>query len=162
TGVGTANGLGANTALRIAQGGATAVTSTYNLTGGTLTATLSDLLVGDGTGILNVSGSSTVATLQGLGESSATPGTSGTVNHARGTLQIGSSGIYAGTVNGYQLLNLAGGTLRTTANDSITVPIKLNGPGLIDTQAFNVTSSGNILGAGSLAKLGSGSLRLGG
>src|SRR5262249_52428969 len=69
-GVNTANGLGNNTALRIAQGNTQSVTSTYNLTGGNLTAAASEMTVGDGNGVFNISGgANTFVNLRGIRES---------------------------------------------------------------------------------------------
>ena len=147
--------------FRIEQLAGIAATSTYNLTGGSLTALHTELTLGnDGNGVLNISGASTVATLLGIRVSSATSLTTGEVNLASGTLQLGASGIYAGTTVGNQLLNVGSGLVQDIATNVISVPIELSGAATFDTQSFASNVIAPIGGAGSLTKLGSGSLEV--
>ena len=75
-----------------------------------------------------------------------------------GTLAIGSA-----TALGAGGLSLAAGTtLQAAANLSVATPISTAGAGTIDTQAYNLTLSGPILGPGSITKTGSGTLTLSG
>ena len=162
-------GTGNNSNLIIEKGaGNTGVnntslnTSTYNLTGGSLTATSSEILLGnDAIGLLNISGATTVATLLGIRESSANF-SAGTVNLASGTLKLGASGVYSGNVVGNQALVIAAGTLQATANNKISVPTDISGSVTFDSQTFSQTFSSNVGGSGSITKISTGTLNLAG
>ena len=166
------SGTGNNTNLRIEAAAGINQTSVYNLTGGTLTATSSELTVGwDGMGVLNISGPSAVAKLLGIRETSTNNFTVGTVNvTGSGTLQLGASGVYAGTAVGNQVLKVNGGTVQPFAANTISVPTEITGVANFDThtvtgtltQTFAEVVTGTVGGTGSILKLGAGTLTLAG
>jgi autotransporter-associated beta strand protein len=118
-----------------------------------------DLLIGPagsgtgGSGTLTQTG----GTMTVSGNLLLADGEPGTYNLNGGTLQTGSLARGASTA----ALNFGGGTLKATAAFTTSVPMTVNtGGGTIDTAAFGVTISGAIGGAGSLQKIGSGTLTL--
>jgi fibronectin-binding autotransporter adhesin len=158
---GTVNltGSGAND-IRLGHWGN--LTGTYNLTGGTLNTLNTNFILGwDGQGILNVDGGT--ANLKGIHYGAST--SVGTLNLDGGTLKLGSGGmtdIDRNGQSGNSTINLESGTLGALASWSTGLDMNLNGSVNIDTSTHNIDLSGDIAGAGTLTKLGTGALTLSG
>jgi len=147
--------------------GGAAGSGTFNFTGGTLTTStvrtdaFSTIGAGGAVGTVNQSGGifrDINKTL--LGENT---GGTGNYNLNGGTLETGRVEVGAGAGN----FNFDGGTLKALRNDSefIDVVTKvgvLTGGAKLDSNGFHVVSPASFAGVGSLEKLGSGSLTLGG
>ena len=138
------------------------LTGTYNLTGGTLNTLNTNFILGwDGQGILNVDGGT--ANLKGIHYGAST--SVGTLNLDGGTLKLGSGGmtdIDRNGQSGNSTINLESGTLGALASWSTGLDMNLNGSVNIDTSTHNIDLSGDIAGAGTLTKLGTGALTLSG
>ncbi len=97
----------------------------------------------------------------------------GTYNLKGGALEIGGDDLnarYNNSISTYNF-NLGGGTLKVIGSDltsSVDINVVDNDPSaavstsIIDTNGFNATLSGNLAGAGTLAKIGNGNLVLSG
>ena len=121
--------------ISVGEGGA----GTLNLTNGTVTADNTSLVIG------------------------MNSGSSGTVNLVGGTLSVGSISNNAGSGT----FNFNGGTLKPMGNNatfmpSLTAANVENGGANIDTAGYDVTIAKGLQGAGSLTKLGLGTLTLSG
>ena len=125
--------------------------SSYNLTGGSLSAPLSTLVVGpNGAGSLNISGTTTAATFQGINLVST-----GNVTLTSGTLAIGSTGI-----TGSGALSIGTATIQSLGNATISVPVQLGGALTFASGSFGSSITSVISGAGVIDKIGTGSLTL--
>jgi fibronectin-binding autotransporter adhesin len=83
-------------------------------------------------------------------------GDGGTFNlNSGGTLLVGS--YLSGPAGSF---NLAGGTLRTAAHLSSSIPLTLSNASTVDTNGFNLSLAGLLSGTGSLTKIGAGALTL--
>lgn len=167
-GTGVLNMTGGSIASSTSNAGSFAVlgsfggsTGTANISGGTF-ASSQDLYVGEGgAGILNVSGTGAVTAADGV-RLGVNGGGSGVVNLDGGSISTNLVTKGAGTGT----FNFNGGTLKATANNAtfitgVTTDVK-SGGAKIDSNGFNVTSVVDLTGAGSLEKLGAGSLTLAG
>ncbi len=135
---------------------------TFNMNGGTLTATNAAVYVSQSSGgnptvgIWNMNGG--VATVKKITFGYAAPA-SGTLNLNGGTLAIGSGGI---TRNQTAVLNLAGGTLAAWEPWTSSLAINFIGAGpTLDTTSGDIVLTGVLSGNGGLTKAGSGTLTLG-
>jgi len=143
-------------------------TSTYNLSGGTLTiGNNAELALAiDGTGIFNLSGTGVLNTRTFVVNArTGNASGSGTWNVTGGTANIGAGGIINESTGTAYAVNLGGGIIRATAGFSSTLPMTLtgiNGDITFDTNGFNVSLTGNLSGAGGLTKTGAGILTLSG
>jgi fibronectin-binding autotransporter adhesin len=160
-------------------------TGTFTQSGGTNTVT--DLCVGYGydtypeaTGTFNLTGGSLSATSESLGMSGCGTMTQSGGTNTTGDLEFGrysgSSGIYklnGGTLilssvttgSGSATFNFGGGTLQASAPFSTTLPMTLTGIGgnaNVNTAGNAVTLSGPLSGLGGLNKLGTNTLTLSG
>jgi len=155
-------------------------TSTYNISGGTLTLTGTPtqntfttsetngtLYLGiDGTGVLNQSGGTVSApglVLDNRGDTSGS-GNTDTYTLTGGTLILGQYGIQGNTSTA---INLGAGTVKASATwtTTMSLPATLTGTGgdvTFDTNGFNIPISGVLSGAGGLIKSGAGNLILSG
>ena len=84
----------------------------------------------------------------------------GSYTLSAGVLQLGNGGITFD--GGTESATLAGGTLRFTANSTVSTPLvtSVAGPAILDTQGFTVLDTQPITGGGPLQKLGAGVLNL--
>ncbi len=137
--------------------------SSYTLSSGNLSSSVTVYIGWDGTGALNISGGT--ATLYGLrlGDGNGNGSGPGTLNLTGGRLELGAGGLtYRAT---YDAENLGGGTLAATATWSTGAYLQFTGTGgstTLDTLANTLTLSGNCFGAGGFGKIGSGTLVLSG
>lgn len=142
-------------------------TSTYNLSGGSLSFTdpTGGLAIAtDGTGIWNQTGGA--LNVPQVIVNHRNGGGNATFTLQGGTANIGAGGIVS--AGGPAAVNLGGlgGTLAATAAWSSSLPATLSGTGAgginFDTTGGNITMSGALTGAGGLSKVGNGTLILSG
>ena len=150
-------------------------TNSYDLNGGTITMTGANGGTGEGANgniILGIDSSGILTvnngTLTGYGITMQTRGASGGESKLivnGGVVNIGVNGITTsnpGILGSYDI-QLGGGTLRATANWSSNLEMSLisGGTGIqLDTNTRTVTLSGNLVGAGGLTKVGTGTRKL--
>jgi autotransporter-associated beta strand protein len=125
------------------------------VSGGTLDVFDTALVGSAGTGSLTVSGGTVSAGRVVLGAT----GRTGSLALNGGTLQTGTVTSGGGTAS----LTFNGGTFRATAAPNISVPTTVAaGGGTIHTNGFSGSITGGLSGGGTLAKIGTGTLTLGG
>ena len=160
TGVDSANGSRSLTIGEFSAG-----SSTYNLSGGSLSVPNGTVfLPWNGSGALNISGgTASFGKLQfGTGASSST----GVLNLTAGALYLGSGGMVP-TASDTATINLGNATVGATAPWSSSAPLTLTGapnePGgtNFDTTGGNITLSGTISGSGGMTIVGGNVLTLG-
>lgn len=130
----------------------------YNLSGSGVVSTLYEHIGLSGTGVFTQSGGVNSAGNLRLGEDSRG---SGTYNFDGGLLAVAS--ISQGPASG--AFNFNGGTLQASSGFSTSLPMTLGtsgGGATFDTAESVVTLSGSLSGPGSLSKIGTGTLVLGG
>lgn len=129
-----------------------------NLTAGTVNVGNGSVMTVESGGVFTNNGGT--ATAAGIALK-----TGGTFNHSAGTTYLGASGI---TSDGTGAVNLSGGIIGATASWSSSMNLSLTG-GTTTFQAadsmgnaFGITLTGNLSGAGGLVDAGGGGLTLGG
>ncbi|MES2440745.1 MAG: autotransporter-associated beta strand repeat-containing protein [Verrucomicrobiota bacterium] len=134
--------------MTVGAGGAGSV-GVVNLSGGTFTDNIGIFVGENGTGTVNISGSS-AASMGNLQFGGAASSLAGTVNLLGGTLSAGS--ITKGTGSGVYLMNFNGGTLSPTATNASffanlanTSAYVYGGGALINTNGFDATISQPLL-----------------
>ncbi len=179
-------GNAATTTTRVDMAGGTLNVNTFNNPG-----TINNFLIGNGTGTntlfmnggqINLNNGASMVLGNVAGSYGVVMQSNGIVNLANGSLILGnstSSGQYylvGGTLiasnitrnNGYGGLTFNGGKLQASGNNAnwisnLSTAIVAVGGATIDSSIYNVTLSNNLIGsAGSMTKLGSGTLVLAG
>jgi len=129
---------------------------TYSLSGSGLLTTPSECIGWSGSGSFTQSGGTHAAGNLVLAQNA---GSAGTYSLNGGSLSVSGLAVGAGTAS----FNLGGGTLGAAAPWTSSVNVNLSGiggPGAVDTTGGNIELSGNLTGAGGLAKIGAGTLTL--
>jgi len=143
--------------------------SSYNLSGGTLSALNADITLSwDGHGTLAVSGGT--ANLRGVKFCTGNKSRTGTLNlSGTGILNIGAGGLYDGSTSANPIaITFSGGTLgalanwTTSGNQMNNQTITLSNTNTIDTTGGNITLTPALTGAGGITKVGAGTLTFSG
>ncbi len=160
----SASNLGSPSALNL-NGGGIKYLASFNISAPTVT-----LLSGGGT--FNLQGFDSTISSSITGSGSLTKLGSGTLtlsgaNTFTGPLNVNEGNVAASSLNSLGSgapINLNGGGLKFLASfdPSSRIITLLSGGGAFDTQSFNVTMAGTIVGVGGLTKLGAGTLTLSG